>query len=342
MEILGLLGPFLKVRDLTLAIVKEISSVASIAMPIAERWHVRRCRYMPEGESMGRVCLASGIHGDELIGQLILHDIACRIAAQPECLHGVVDLYPMLNPLGLDMSERMTPMTNNLDMNRSFPGTPDGTALESMCHAIYTDMLGSDLVLDLHASTKNKTELFEVRIDSRSADRLIPEAYGLSPDLIWVYADKSVFNATLTAALCAAGTPAYILEVHESRHRPQEMADRIVDSIFCKLAQMGLWTGSDAPVPAANAEIPCVRSGENICRVGCEHPGVYVPVDCIGKWLKAGDTLGRIIDALEGRTVETVCAPVDGLVFTQSSYCTVYPGTLIARLYIPGKDGVKP
>jgi len=341
-EFLGLFGPFLKVRDFALSIVKEISSIASIAMPVAERWHARRCRYAPEGESAGRLCLASGIHGDELIGQLILHGIAQRIMAQPEHLHGIVDVYPMLNPLGLDSAERMTPMMNYLDMNRSFPGTPDGTALESMCHAIYTDMLGADLVLDLHASTRNKTELFEVRIDSRSATRMIPEATPLSPDLIWIYADKSVFNATLTAALCAAGTPAFILEVHEPRRKPQETADRVVDSIFCKMTEMGLWTGDAAPAPAPDAQIPCVRTGDNIARIACEKPGVYVPVDVIGKWVKAGDTLGTVIDALQGETVETVCAPADGLVFTQSSYCAVYPGTLIARMYLPGKDGVKP
>ena len=310
-------------------------------MPVAERWNVRRCRYAPEGESAGRICIATGIHGDEMLGQLILFGVAQRITAQPDHLHGTVDLYPMLNPLGLDIGERMTPMMNHLDMNRAFPGTPDGTVLEAMCHAIFTDMLGADLVLDIHASTKGKSELYEARIDSRSAKTVIPQARALAPDLIWVYADKSAFNATLTAALCAAGTPAMILEADERRRNPKPVADRIIGSIFCKMTEMGLWTGEAAPMPAPDAVIPAVLSGSDIIRVACEMPGVYVPEDCIGKQLKAGDPLGVIIDALEGVTRETVVAPHDGLVFSQRSYSAVYPGTLIARMHTTGKEGSK-
>ena len=324
-----------------MSIVKEISSVASIGMPVAERWHVRRCRYAPEGGAGARICIATGIHGDEMLGQLITFGIAQRITAQPEHLHGTVDIYPMLNPMGLDIGDRMTPMMNHLDMNRAFPGAPDGTALEAMCHAIYSDMLGADLVLDIHASTNGKSELYEARIDSRSAKALIPQARALSPDLIWVYADRTAYNATLSAALCAAGTPAMSLEVDERRRSPQPTAERVVDSILCKMTEMGIWSGDAAPMPAADAVIPTVRSSEDVARVACEAPGVYVPEDCLGKWIKAGEPLGEIIDALEGVTRETVAAPSDGLVFSQRSYSAVYPGTLIARLYIPGKDGVK-
>ena len=310
-------------------------------MPVAERWNVRRCRYAPEGESAGRICIASGIHGDEMLGQLIVFGVVQRIMAQSEHLHGTVDLYPMLNPLGLDIGERMTPMMNHVDMNRAFPGTPDGTVLESMCHAIFTDMLGSDLVLDLHASTKGKSELFEARIDNRSAKMMVPQARTLNPDLIWVYADKSIYSATLTASLCAAGTPALVLEVDEQRRNPKPIADRVVDSIFCKMTEMGLWTGDAAPMPAADAEIPTILSGANILRISCDTPGVYVPAKCMGKWLKAGEPLGVIIDAVEGVTRETILAPNDGLVFSQRGYSAVYPGTLIARLYMHGKEGGK-
>lgn len=307
-------------------------------MPIGENWRVRRCRYRSEDGATTRLCLATGIHGDEMIGQLVAYGVARRIAEQPEHLHGVVDIYPMLNPMGLDISERMVPTANYVDMNRAFPGAVGGTTLEGMCHAIFTDMLGAALVLDIHASTKNKSELYEARIDSRSAETMVPAARAFHPDLIWVYADKTAFNATLTAALCAAGTPALILEVDERARRPQEVADRTVGSIFCKMREMGMWTGEAAPMPGEDVVIPCVRSGENICRVACEQPGVYVPADVIGKWVKAGDKLGEIIDALEGEAREAIFAPADGLVFSQRSYSAVYPGALIARIYLPGKE----
>ena len=84
-----------------------------------------------------------------------------------------------------------------------------------------------------------------------------------------------------------------------------------------------------------------IKLQDEFARVACETPGVYVPEDCMGKWMKAGEPLGVIIDALEGVTRETVTAPYDGLVFSQRSYSAVYPGTLIARMYIPGKDGGK-
>ena len=155
-------------------------------MAIDENWTVRRCRYAPEGASAGRVCLATGIHGDELMGQLIAYGVARCIAAQPECLHGIVDIYPMLNPLGLDVGDRMTPM-NHLDMNRAFPGTKDGTALEAICHAIIEDMRGADLVLDIHSGTVGKSELYEVRLSSPHADWLLDQARALSPDLIWAF-----------------------------------------------------------------------------------------------------------------------------------------------------------
>lgn len=95
---------------------------------------------------------------------------------------------------------------------------------------------------------------------------------------------------------------------------------------------MGLWTGSAVEPPRAQEEIPTIRTQEDVLRVTCEHPGVYVPEDCIGEWVQEGRILGRIIDALEGVVREEIKAPCAGLVFSQRSYSAVYPGTLIARL----------
>ena len=312
-----------------MAILREISVIAGAAMPFDESWAVRRCRYAPETGARGRVCIAAGIHGDEMMGQLICYEVAARIRKEPERLAGILDIYPMLNPLGLDIGERMVPVGTRLDMNLAFPGSENGTPLEILCHKIMADMSGADLVLDIHASTQFKSELYEVRMNEADADRLIPKARALCPDLIWVYPAYAAYGSSLVSALSAAGTDALILEADERRRKPREIAEGVVSGIFCKLREMGLWTGETRAIPQ---DIPVVRTREDICRVTCTQPGVYVPEDRIGGRVEAGDALGCVIDALEGAVREAVKAPVSGLVFTQRSYSAVYPGTLIARI----------
>ena len=312
-------------------IVREVSTIASVAMPVGERWGVRRCRYEPQGGGKGRVCIATGMHGDETMGQLIVYGVVSRVLAEPEHLRGTLDVYPMLNPLGLDVGERMVPSTTRLDMNRAFPGSLDGTALESLCHRILRDMVSADLVLDIHASTHFKSELYEARLCARDADRLLDSARELCPELIWVMPDRSDFDASLTGALSALGTNAMILETDERRRRPQEIADRVVDGIFCKLRAMGLWDG-DAPEAPAPGSVPCIREQQDVLRVSCDVAGVYVPKDFIGRWVAEGQLLGEVIDALSGECRQRIFASASGLVFSQRSYSPVYPGTLIARL----------
>ncbi len=312
-----------------MAILREISVIAEADMPFDEKWAVRRCRYAPETGAKGRVCIAAGIHGDEMMGQLICYEVALRIQKEPDCLAGVVDIYPMLNPLGLDIGERMVPVGTRLDMNLAFPGSETGTPLEILCHKIMTDMLGADLVMDIHTSTQFKSELYEVRMNEADAERLIPKARPLCPELIWVYPAYAAYGSSLVSALSAAGTDALILEADERRRKPREIAEGVVSGIFCKLREMGLWTGKTREIPK---DIPIVRTREDVCRVTCAIPGVYVPEDRIGGQVREGDVLGCVVDALEGTVRETVKSPVSGLVFTQRSYSAVYPGTLIARI----------
>ena len=299
-------------------------------MPVGERWNVRRCRYAPQEGGKDRLCLATGMHGDEVLGQLIVFGVVSRILREPEHLRGTVDVYPMLNPLGLDVGERMVPSVTRLDMNRAFPGSPDGTALEGICYSVFTDMLGADLVLDIHTSTQFKSELYEARVSARQADALLEEARDLCPELLWVLPDRSDFDASLTGALVAAGTKALILEADERRRRPQEVADIVVGGIFCKMQKMGLWDGEVERRPAR--DIPCIDRPQDVVRVACEHPGMYVPNDRIGTWVSEGELLGVVIDALQGAILQEVRSPAAGLVFSQRSYSSVYPGTLIARL----------
>ena len=141
-----------------------ISTVFETNLPIGEVLRVQKNRIEPNGKpAAARLSVVTGTHGDELEGQYVCYELARRLKASPEFLHGIVDIYPALNPLGIDMSMRLIPK-KDLDLNRCFPGNPEGQMTERYAAAIVEDLVGSDMVLDIHASDMFVRELPQVRI----------------------------------------------------------------------------------------------------------------------------------------------------------------------------------
>ena len=100
-----------------------LQTVVSVALPVQERLTIRKKRLAPASADLAglpRLCVVTGTHGDELEGQYVCYALQRRIQAAPEHLTGIVDIYPALNPLGLDTITRGMPMFD-LDMNRIFP-----------------------------------------------------------------------------------------------------------------------------------------------------------------------------------------------------------------------------
>ena len=82
-----------------------IEEIVSIELPVHEKWTVHKNRLAPDTLSgkEKRLSIVTGIHGDELDGQYICYEVIRRINSHPEKLKGIVDIYPDLNPLVLDI-----------------------------------------------------------------------------------------------------------------------------------------------------------------------------------------------------------------------------------------------
>ena len=90
---------------------------------------------------MPRISIVTGTHGDELDGQYICYEVIRRIEREKNKLKGIVDIYPDINPLGLDTGSRGIPMFD-LDMNRVFPGDNNGAMAEYVAAGIIEDIIG--------------------------------------------------------------------------------------------------------------------------------------------------------------------------------------------------------
>ena len=98
----------------------------------------------------GPTALLTGAnHGDEYEGPIALQDLA--VSLHPEDITGRVIILPMMNLPAFEAGVRCSPI-DGANMNRSFPGRPDGTATQKICHYISTELVPhADIVLDFHS-----------------------------------------------------------------------------------------------------------------------------------------------------------------------------------------------
>lgn len=96
--------------------------------------------------------LTGGNHGDEYEGPIALFDLARRLKAEDVC--GRVIIVPAMNYPAFLAGTRTSPIDKG-NMNRSFPGTPDGTVTQKIADYFQRTLLPlADIVLDFHSGGK--------------------------------------------------------------------------------------------------------------------------------------------------------------------------------------------
>jgi predicted deacylase len=91
----------------------------------------------------------SGTHGDEYEGQVALSELSRNLPA--ENITGRVILLPMANFPAAMAGRRVSPIDDG-NLNRIFPGDPDGSVTQQIAWFITTELIPrADLVCDLHS-----------------------------------------------------------------------------------------------------------------------------------------------------------------------------------------------
>ena len=91
----------------------------------------------------------SGTHGDEYEGQVALCNLARTL--QPGAIQGRVILLPAANLPAAVAGTRTSPLDDG-NLNRLFPGDPQGTVTQQIAHFIEHELVArADMVVDLHS-----------------------------------------------------------------------------------------------------------------------------------------------------------------------------------------------
>ena len=243
-----------------------------------------------------KVLLMSGNHGDEYEGQVTL----CRLArnVEPDAMQGHLMILPMANYPAAHAGRRTSPVDEG-NLNRSFPGDPDGTLTQMIAHLIEAVLLdGVELMMDLHSGGSSLLYLPSTQVKLQPDGTLHPrerelvQAYGAPYNHVEKPASKETDNHSsggarrngalfMSAEFAGAGTVS-----------PQAL--RICEQgLLRALNNFGLLKtlpdGLGEPLVPRYLEI---KAGEHY--VYASEDGLYEPLVELGDEVKAGDPAAAI------------------------------------------------
>lgn len=303
-----------------------ISTVAEVTLPVIEDLSIKK-QTISHGTSNKRISIVTGIHGDELEGQYVCYLLQKKLLNNLETLDGTVDIYPAMNPLGIDSITRGIP-SFDLDMNRLFPGNHEGSITEYVASCIIDDLVGSTVVIDIHASNIFLTEIPQVRINTLHRRKLLPLAKTINADLIWVHSNATVLESTLAYSLNSRDTDTLVVEMGVGMRITKPYCHQLENGILSLMTYLGMYKG------AYHIEhTPMIIDKDDAVEfLNSPASGIFIQKAEHGDMLEKGELIGEIVDPLRGRVIEQILSPCDGLLFTLREYPVVDYGSLMGRI----------
>lgn len=306
------------------AVSERLEPICTVALPAGEELDICRRRYGPGGGP--HVAVVAGVRGDTPEGIRVAHRLGGFLRTVSDALTGVVDLYPSVNPLAADHGARYWPGFD-LDLNRRFPGRPDGHAPDRVAAALVHELRPCDQVVELRGAHPAFRE--ETQAHLRSDDpELLDRALRVNVRVVWRRAPGPPGSGTLAEAV-----PTLLaLEGGVGNRLTEGVGQELVDGVLNLLVVMGVLPEDRLPFHWAAIQRPVVAEDADVVRVRAERGGLFLPLGELWQEVEEGEPLGEVVDPVAGEVLETVTAPVPGRVLAQREQPVVYPGSLVARL----------
>ena len=276
------------------------------------------------GASPGPIlCLTAAVHGDELNGiemvRRVMHEIV------PSKLSGAIIGVPIVNVQGFRRGSRYLP--DRRDLNRYFPGNPNGSAAARIANAFFEDVVAHcDALVDLHTGSFERANLPQIRADLRNPDVVtLTQGFGSM-----VVLHSSPGAGTLRHAATMAGIPAVTVEAGGPSELELAEVKHGVKGIETLLSTLGMtrkkrFWGDPEPV--------YYRSSW----VRADNGGILLADVSLGSTVRRGDGLGTITDPMSNQSSE-IFSPYSGRIIGMARNQVVMPGFAAFHVGIQADD----
>ena len=305
-----------------------IETVMTAQMPVGLPIKIKKNRLEPDTiqENMPRLSIVAGVHGDELQGQYICYELIRRIKEERENLKGIVDVYPCVAPMALEIRKRNAP--GALDMNAMFPGSHHGQTIEYMAAEVIEDLKGSDFCIDIHSSDIFIRELPQIRVPENAGKKVTELAQKSGIPVLWMNSNSSsVWEGSLAYSLRRKGIPNLVIESGIALKIDYEYCKKVIDGIFRMMKELEVFEGEVSPTKKT---VTVKKNDVEV--IHCNTSGIFIPKIQIGSFVRENQVLGCIVRPILGAELEEVKSSCDGMIFSLREYPAVCEGELLARI----------
>jgi predicted deacylase len=276
------------------------------------------------------LALVAGSHGTEYASIVALVDLID--ALEPSSISGSVIVVPIINTASFD---RVVPHLNPVDgknMNRTYPGRPDGTQSERASFAITKQVVEqSDHLIDFHGGDLDESlrpYSYWSKTSHEPQDRISREmvlAFGL--DHIIVSTGRPADpNASIYLENTAStrGKPSITVEAGHAGTVMLEDVDALVRGTLSVMRHLKMLPGDPTPV-----ESP-VWIGA-LHNVTADVGGIFRPLVARGTYVQKGMKMGTVSDFF-GKTLFEARAPESGVLLYVRAVPSAVKGETLASI----------
>jgi predicted deacylase len=267
------------------------------------------------GQGPGPVLgVASTIHGDEPLSIETTRRLCGELAL--EQFRGTLLVMPVANAYAFHALTRNTPL-DMINLNRVFPGDPDGSMTEQLAHAIVTHFLNRcDYLIDLHSGGNLAVVDYSYM---QEPDEGLSRVLGL--DVLY---RSSSPPGTLTGVAVNKHLKAVVAELGGGQLANDRFVRRGVRGVKNVMKHLDMLDG--------DLELPQQQVLVKEMRIIRPHQGGILAsdlaVESLGAHLPHGQVLGRTYNPYTFEVLETFTAPFDPtvVVLLRESVTKVDPG----------------
>ena len=266
------------------------------------------------GKKPGKtVLITAGIHAGEYVG--IESTVQLARTLNPEKVLGTVILVPVVNRSAFENRSGSMGRTDGKNLNRVFPGDPQGTEMERLAHALSTELLPkTDYYIDLHSGDLYEELTPYVYYAGVGKEAVVQASRRMAEQVDVPYMVRSNVGSggAYNYAASALDIPSVLIERGGMGGWSQEEAGSTRRDVKNILVSLGAYEGERDYRAYYPIEVGDIRYQD------ASHGGLWYPAKSAGDVISQGDVLGEVRD-YQGNILEVSVADYDGVILYQTA-----------------------